>query len=43
MTGNERVLEWDMLEFQLDYFRQILRKILKHKGKRIIFIHGDGE
>lgn len=43
IPGNERVPEWDMLEFQLDYFRQILRKNLKHKGKRIIFIHGDGE
>ncbi len=43
IPGNERVPEWNMLEFQLDYFRQILRKNLKHKGKRIIFIHGDGE
>ena len=43
IPGNERVPEWDRLEFQLDYFRQILRKSLKHKGKRIIFIHGDGE
>ena len=27
----------------MDYFRRVLRKNLKHKGKRIVFIHGVGD
>ena len=43
IPGSERVPEWGMLEFQLNYFRQILRENLRHRGRRIVFIHGDGD
>lgn len=35
--------KWAALDFQLNYFRQILRKNLKHRGRRIVFIHGVGD
>ena len=43
IPGSERVPEWGMLEFQLNYFRQILRENLRHRGRCIVFIHGDGD
>lgn len=43
LPGSDGVPEWAALEYQMNYFRQILRKNLKHKGKRIIFIHGIGD
>lgn len=43
IPGNERVAEWAARDFQIDYFRRVLRTNLKFKGKRIIFIHGDGD
>lgn len=32
----------DMLNYQLDKFREVMDAHLKHKGKHIIFIHGKG-
>ena len=43
IPGSDGVPEWAALDFQMDYFRQVLRKNLKHKGKRIVFIHGVGD
>ena len=43
IPGNEGVPEWAALEFQMNYFRQVLRQNLKHRGKRIVFIHGVGD
>ena len=43
IPGNEGVPEWAALDFQMNYFRQILRKNLKHRGRRIVFIHGVGD
>lgn len=43
IPGNEGVPEWAALEFQLGYFRQVLRDNLKHKGRRITFVHGVGD
>jgi len=43
IPGNENVPEWAALEYQMGYFRQIVRENLKHRGKRIVFIHGDGD
>ena len=43
IPGNERVPEWASLEYQVDYFKRILRDNLKHRGRRIVFIHGDGD
>ena len=43
LPGSDGIPEWAALEYQMNYFRQILRKNLKYKGKRIIFIHGIGD
>ena len=43
IPGNEGIPEWAALEFQMNYFRQVLRKSLKHRGRRIVFIHGVGD
>lgn len=43
IPGNEGVPEWAALDFQMNYFRQIIRNNLKHRGRRIIFIHGVGD
>ena len=43
IPGSDGVPEWAALEYQMNYFRQILRKNLKHRGKRITFIHGVGD
>jgi len=43
IPGNENVPEWAALEYQMSWFRKILRENLKYRGKRIIFIHGDGD
>lgn len=43
IPGSEGVPEWAALDYQMNYFRQVLRKNLKHKGKRIVFIHGVGD
>ena len=43
IPGSDGVPEWAALEYQLNYFRQILRQNLKYKGKRIVFIHGVGD
>ena len=43
VPGSEGIPEWAALEYQLNYFRQVLRKNLKHKGRRLIFIHGVGD
>ena len=33
----------DIKEYQLGVFRKILAAHIKHKGQRIVFIHGKGE
>ena len=43
IPGSDGVPEWAALEYQMNYFRQALRKNLKHRGKRISFIHGVGD
>ena len=43
IPGSEGIPEWAALEFQINYFRQVLRKNLKHRGRRIVFIHGVGD
>ena len=43
IPGNENVPEWAALEYQVGYFRQVIRENLRYKGKRIVFIHGDGD
>ena len=43
IPGSEGIPEWAALDFQLNYFRQVLHKNLKHRGRRLIFIHGVGD
>ena len=43
IPGSDGIPEWAALEYQMDDFRQVLRKNLKHRGKRITFIHGVGD
>ena len=43
IPGSDGIPEWAALEFQMNYFRQVLRQNLRHKGKRIVFIHGVGD
>lgn len=43
IPGSYGVPEWAALDFQMDYFREVLRNNLKYKGKRIVFIHGVGD
>lgn len=33
----------DMLNLQIDEFRKVMDANLKHKGQKIVFIHGKGE
>ena len=43
IPGSDGIPEWAALEYQMNYFRQVLRKNLKHRGKRITFVHGLGD
>ena len=43
IPGSEGIPEWAALDFQMNYFRQVLRQNLRYKGKRIVFIHGVGD
>lgn len=43
IPGSDGGPDWAALEYQMNYFRQVLRKNLKHRGKRITFIHGVGD
>ena len=43
IPGAEGIPEWAALDYQLQYFRQVLRQNLKHKGRRISFVHGVGD
>lgn len=43
VPGNEGVPEWAALDLQMNYFRQVLRENLRHKGRRITFVHGVGD
>ena len=43
IPGSDGIPEWAALEFQMNYFRPVLRQNLRHKGKRIVFIHGVGD
>ena len=43
IPGSDGIPEWAALDFQMNYFRQVLQQNIKHKGKRIVFIHGVGD
>ncbi|MCR4860698.1 MAG: hypothetical protein K5910_08560 [Bacteroidales bacterium] len=43
IPGSDGVPDWAALDYQMGYFRQVLRRNLKYKGKRIVFVHGVGD
>lgn len=43
IPGGRGVPERNALDYQLEYFRKVLRSNLKHRGKRIVFVHGVGD
>lgn len=43
IPGSIGVPEWAALDYQMNYFRQIMRDNLRYKGKKIVFIHGVGD
>lgn len=43
IPGSDGIPEWAALDFQMNYFRQVLRQNIKHKGRQIVFIHGVGD
>lgn len=43
IPGNENVPEWAARDFQIEYFRRVIRENLRHRGRKIVFIHGHGD
>lgn len=43
LPGGQGVAKGQELPYQLEYFRRTLRSRLKHRGSRIIFVHGVGD
>ena len=43
IPGSDGIPEWAALDFQMNYFRQVLRQNLRHRGRRITFVHGIGD
>lgn len=43
LPGGMGVPKGEELPYQLEYFRSTLRSQLKHRGSRIIFVHGVGD
>lgn len=43
MPGGLGVAKGQELPFQLDYFKSFMRTRLKHRGSRVIFVHGVGD
>lgn len=43
LPGGLGVTKGQELPYQMEYFRRTLRSRLKHRGSRIIFVHGVGD
>lgn len=43
IPGWENVASWAALDYQIDYFKRIIRQNLRFHGKKIVFIHGVGD
>lgn len=43
IPGADSVPAWAALDCQMDYFRRTLSRNLRHRGKKIVFIHGFGD
>ena len=43
LPGGPGVVKGQELPYQMEYFRRTLRSRLKHRGSRIIFVHGVGD
>ena len=43
LAGGRSIPAKRRLDYQLEFFRKVLRENIKHKGMKIIFIHGIGD
>ena len=43
LSSERPVPDGHQLEYQLEFFRHILRKNIRHRGMKISFIHGVGD
>ena len=43
LAGGSQIPEGRRLDYQMEIFRRIMRENLKHKGMKIVFIHGIGD
>lgn len=42
LPGRTDIAPAEMLDYQLKMFRKVMQAEIRHRGKRIVFIHGDG-
>lgn len=43
LPGRNDITPAEMLDYQLRTFRKVMQAEIRHRGKRIVFIHGDGK
>lgn len=43
LPGRNDIAPTEMLNYQVKMFRKVMQAELRHRGKRIVFIHGDGK
>lgn len=43
LPGRSNIAPAEMLEYQLKMFRKVMQTESRHRGKHIVFIHGDGK
>lgn len=43
LPGRNDIAPSEMLDYQVKMFRKVMQAEIRHRGKRIVFIHGDGK
>lgn len=43
LPGRNDIASSEMLDYQVKMFRKVMQGEIRHRGKRIVFIHGDGK
>lgn len=43
LPGRNDIAPAEMLDYQVKMFRKVMQAEIRHRGKRIVFIHGDGK
>ena len=43
IPGGRAIPKGQQLQFQIETFRKVIRENLRHKGRRLTFIHGTGD